>query len=228
MKMKKICFVLMLFVPFLGVKAQETMTPKERITQVMQSEEDFLYADQTCTTMEQALERAQAILMHEVDAYLKQSGEDGEVVKGIVTEQMVTITVQRGDKYRAFVYVNKSSLGAESLTDTVNTSSIEDSAQTETDKSTILGEIANMTSRLQIYDYIQLLKKDGVNITFFERPSTDEQTKMYIILYRRGGNIEAILTPPDENGIRLNLSTGEPDTKNNHPSTSVNGFTYIP
>ena len=226
--MKKTLLVIGLLLPILNIYAQDELTPKEQITQVMQSEESYIYADQTCTTVDQALERAQSILMREVEAYLKQSGEDGEVVKGIVTEQMVTITVQRGDKYRAFVYVNKSSLGAESLTDTVNTSSTEDSALTETDKSTIIGGIANMTSRLQIYDYIQLLKKDGVNITFFERPSTDEQTKMYLILYRRGGNIEAILTPPDENGTRLNLSTGEPDTKNNHPSTSVNGFTYIP
>ena len=256
MKMNKICLILMLFIPFLGVKAQENMTPKEKITQVMQSEEDFLYADQTCTTMEQALERAQAILMHEVDAYLKQSGEDGEVVKGIVTEQMVTVTVQRGDKYRAFVYINKANLNSanqnapvEKATvteqvvvtepviipvpstpkeDVVKEEEIVQPVETVTpiQQDDVLSQITAMTSRLQVYDYICLLQKDGEKISFIEHPYSNEQDNMYLIIYKRGGKIEAILTPTDAQGIRHNLVTGQPDTKNNYPATSVNGFIY--
>ena len=266
--MKKICLILILFIPFLGLKAQENMSPKERITQVMQSEEEFLYADQTCATVEQALERAQAILIREVDAYLKQSGGDDEVVKGIVTEQMVTLTVQRGDKYRAFVYINKANLNTSNYNSSVNeTTIIEQTAVSEQAAVTkqtavtesavasealasnevavqekvlvqpvedvpqvqqyeVLRQITTLASRLQVYDYICLLQKEGERIMFFEHPNANEQENMYLVLYKRGGKIDAILTPVDEQGIRHNLVTGQPDTKNNHPATSVNGFIY--
>jgi len=254
--MKKICLILILSIPFLGLKAQENMNPKERITQVMQSEEKFLYADQTCATVEQALERAQAILMREVDAYLKQSGEDGEMIKGIVTEQMVTLTVQRGDKYRAFVYINKADLGTTNLEKPVEKATATEKTEafeqvvvptppattevaileskteqpvevvTTTKEDEILRHITFMTSRLQVYDYICLLQKDGAKISFYEHPNANEQDNMYLILYKRGGKIEAILTPTDSHGIRHNLITNQPDTKNNHPATSVNGFIY--
>lgn len=251
--MKKICLILILLMTIKAIYAQDELTPKEIITQVMQSEDDYLYADQTCATAEQALERAQNILMREVEAYLMESGEDSEIVKGTITGQMVTITIQRGDKYRAFVYVNKSELGSEKpqvvLSDTIEqnpsdsgvvfhdevvTPTETDSIQTsesvmmQIEDDSVLGNIATMTSRLQVYDYIHLLKKDEEDISFFEHPSAKEQTKMYLVIYRRGGRIEAILTPPDEQGTRYNLVTGEPDSKSNYPSTSVDGFVYEP
>lgn len=245
--MKKILLIFGLLVFTMAIYAQDEPTPKAKITQVMQSEEDYLYADQTCATVEQALERAQNILMQEVEAYLKESGNDGEVVKGTVTEQMVTITVQRGDKYRVFVYVNKSDIDAKTSQPSTEvtvepkptepiivsaTKTKTDSVQAteivvkQNDDNGILGNIVVMTSRLQIYDYIQLLNKEGENISFVEHPSVDEQARMYLILYRRGGQVEAVLTPSDAQGIRHNLATGEPDTKENHPATSVNGFIY--
>jgi hypothetical protein len=251
--MNKIVLIIGFLLSASIVIAQNELTPKERIMQVMQSEEDYLYADQTSATAEQALERAQSILMQEVESYLKESGEDVEIIKGIVTEQMVTITIQRGDKYRAFVYVDKSNLGVEktmnSLNETVelnlndsvavlheeNVESAEtDSVQTDESAITqieyddILVKIEGMTSRLQVYDYIQLLKKEGESISFYEHPTINEQMEMYLVLYRRGGKIAAVLTPPDTQGIRHNLTTGEPDSKSNYPATSVNGFIFEP
>ena len=241
--MKKIVLLFILMLPIAAVlKAQEETSSKDRITQVLQSEENYLYADQTCATVEQALQRAQDILMREIEAYLQQSGEEGEVVKGTVTEQMVTVTVQRGDKYRAFVYINKAELGATHqempiekvsvveqtiIPEAVMTDTTQKTMAVETtEESGILEQIVSMTSRLQVYDYINELKKDGENITFYEHPNTEEQDNMYLILYKRGGKIEAILTPIDSQGIRHNLATGQPDSKNNHPATSVNGFIY--
>ncbi len=240
--MKKIVLLFVLVLPIAAVlKAQEETSSKDRITQVLQSEENFLYADQTCATVEQALQRAQDILMREVEAYIQQSGEDGEVVKGAVTEQMVTVTVQRGDKYRAFVYISKAELGAPhqemptekisvveqtDITEVVADTTQKTMAVETEEESGILEQIASMTSRLQVYDYINELKKDGENITFYEHPNTEEQDNMYLILYKRGGKIEAILTPIDSQGIRHNLATGQPDSKSNHPATSVNGFIY--
>ena len=256
MNMKKICLLLVCFSLFVGLKAQEKQNPKEEITHVLQSEEEFLYADQTCATVEQALKRAQSILMREVDAYLKQSGEDGEVVKGVVTDQMVTLTVQRGDKYRAFVYINKANLNTSNFNSSVDRiTMIEQTAETgpvvaskalasnevavqkevivqpveavpQVQEDDVIRQIMAMTSRLQVYDYICMLQKEGERISFIEHPYSKEQDNMYLIIYKRGGKIEAILTPTDGQGIRHNLITGQPDTKNNYPATSVNGFIY--
>lgn len=250
--MKRVCLFLILLMSAMTFYGQDELTPKEIITQVMQSEEEYIYADQTCATAEQAMERAQNILIQEIEAYLRESGEDGEVIKGTITEQMVAVTVQRGDKYRAFVYVNKSELGAEKpkpiptetsmpiqcdtlISQTVVTIPVEkDTVETSEivviqDKdNSVLDTIVTMASRLQVYDFIHLLNKDGENISFFEHPSISEQANMYLVLYRRGGRIEAVLTPPDDQGIRYNLVTGEPDSKSNHPATSVDGFIYKP
>lgn len=224
--MKRIVLLFALLLPVtMALKAQGELSSKDKITQVLQAEEKYLYADQTCATVEQALQRAQDILMREIEAYLQQSEGNDEVVKGAVTEQMVTVTVQRGDKYRAFVYVNKAELGtAQNDAKQDATQDIEVTLITEGND--ILGRIAAMTSRLQVYDYINELKKDGENITFFDHPNAEEQADMYLILYKRGGKIEAILTPADNQEVRHNLATGQPDSKNNHPATSVNGFIY--
>ena len=81
-----------------------------------------------------------------------------------------------------------------------------------------------MTSRLDVYDYVNQLQAEGKPVSFVNQPKGEELEKMYLVLYRRGGTIEAILTPADTDGVRHNMATGNPDALANHPNTSINGI----
>jgi len=244
--MKKLLFLIMLLCPVMVLWAQSpTENPKQRITEVKQAEDQYIYADQTSVTVEKAVEQAQELLLREVLDYLQQSGETMNDAASILKDQMVTITVQRGDKFRAFVYIDKqfgkekaeAKQEPEKVVEIQKADSTEASipvnelAKTEsvvpvadTSASVILQQIGTMTTRLQVYDYITQLQKEGEKVTFVSHPNAEELESMYILLYKRGGAIEAILTPPDGQGKRYNLATGLPDAQANHPSTSINGF----
>ena len=268
--MKKLLLLVTLLWFAMTLWAQSpTENPKQKISEVKQAEGQYIYADQTSATVEKALEQAQEALLREVMDYLQQNGENLDDASAILKDQMVTITIQRGDKFRAFVYIDKqfgkdgtevnapaeqasatimdeiksatpSVVEQESSVATVTVETHEVSpkpeAVTETpmaeqttpwvDSSTetILQQIGSMTTRLQVYDFITQLQKDGEKVTFATHPQAEELESMYVLLYKRGGTIEAILTPPDAQGQRYNLATGLPDTQVNHPATSVNGF----
>ena len=244
--MKKLLFLIMLLCPAMVLWAQSpTENPKQRISEVKQAEDQYIYADQTSVTVEKAVEQAKELLLREVLDYLQQSGETMNDAASSLKEQMVTITVQRGDKFRAFVYIDKQ-FGKEKAeakqepekvveiqkTDSTEASTpVSELVKTEpvvpvadTSASVILQQIGTMTTRLQVYDYITQLQKEGEKVTFVSHPNAEELESMYILLYKRGGAIEAILTPPDGQGKRYNLATGLPDAQANHPSTSINGF----
>lgn len=209
MNMKKIAALIVMMLPVMALWAQnEVSNQKGRIIEVKQSEAEFIYADQTCTTVDQALKHANDLLMKELQDYFQVMGIDFEASKDKIVDNMVTITMQRGDQFRAFVYIEKS------LFD-------EKKAEPQPDA---LSQMATMNSRLQVYDYVNQLQAEGMSISFVNQLKTEEMDKMYLVLYRRGGIVDAILTPVDANGLRHNLATGEPDDVTKHPNTSINGI----
>lgn len=209
MNKRKIVAMIVMLLPMMALWAQnEISNPKGRITEVKQAETEFIYADQTCPTVDQALKHANDLLMKELQDYFQVMGIDFDASKDKIVDNMVTITMQRGDQFRAFVYIEKS------LFD-------ENKAKPQPEA---LSLMATMTSRLQVYDYVNQLQAEGMPITFVNQPKAEEMDGMYLVLYRRGGAIEAILTPVDAEGIRFNLASGEKDSLENHPNTSVNGI----
>ncbi len=269
MNMKRLIVLFALLVPMLASWAQEeSSTPIKTITEVKQSKDKYLYADQTYTTVDQALTPANEQLMQEVKDYFQMMGMDFEAVKEEVASNMVTITMQRGDQFRAFVYIDKSIFDekadpqtaqegeqqpsekpeiqetatdapAESQSVTVKVPAEDQSANAASDVLTSIlatqivkysmfydafAEMIAMDSRLQVYDYVNLLHADGLPISFVNQPQKEDMNGMFLLVYRRGGDIEALLTPVDANGDRYNMRTGELDALKNHPKTSYNGI----
>lgn len=224
--MKKIITLFVLLLPMAVLWAQnEIPNPKETITEVKQDEERFIYADQTYTTVDQALQHANDLLMKELREYFQVLGVDFETVRESVANNMVTITMQRGDQFRAFVYIEKSVFDGKEETPAKRKEEVEaPSAPKSNLDNSFLSPIASMTSRLDVYDYVNQLQAEGKPVSFVNQPKGEETDKMYLVLYRRGGTIEAILTPVDAEGMRCNMATGEPDALDNHPNTSINGI----
>ena len=244
--MKRLILFLPLLLAGLAVAAQtDVAEQKAQISQVKQAEEQYIYADETCATPEEAMARAQKILQQEVAAFLQQrqgGATDAETVSGIITDNMVQISVTRGDKYRAFVYVSRDSLAdAAKREPTAPTAAAPEpvvEAQPEpapapepvvqprqqdeaAQGGDLLTEIAAYTSKLKLYDYIQQLRKDGVDIEYKMHVQASD-AQCYLVLYKRNGTIEAILTPGA--GVHRNLRTGQEDSVRNHPGCSIDGF----
>ena len=262
--MKRLILFLPLLLAGLAVAAQtDVAEQKAQISQVKQAEEQYIYADETCATPEEAMARAQKILQQEVAAFLQQrqgGATDAETVSGIITDNMVQISVTRGDKYRAFVYVSRDSLAdaakreptaptaaaPEPVVEAQPVAAPEPVAEPEpvvaaqpapapapepvvqprqqdeaAQGGDLLTEIAAYTSKLKLYDYIQQLRKDGVDIEYKMHVQASD-AQCYLVLYRRNGTIEAILTPGA--GVHRNLRTGQEDSVRNHPGCSIDGF----
>lgn len=260
-------FLLTLFLGAISVAfAQDDMnSQKAQISQIKQQEDRYIYADKTCATSEQALSRAKESLEQEVIAFLQQkenTSDNAEAVSEFIADNSIQILIPRGDKFRAFLYVDKDSIRyavshnlrkhpvkdgnlksqaalppskqAASVADIPGKTALQmqpaieasstsanpqSSANTKNDD--ILSVIATFTSKLKLYDYIQELKKEGVDIEYkMHVPASDAQC--YLIFYKRNGTIEAILTPGA--GYHDNLLSGEPDSARNHPNCSIDGF----
>lgn len=226
MNMKKILALFILLLPTMALWAQdEIANQKGRITKVKPSEEEFIYADQTSTTVDQALKHANDLLMKELQEYFQTMGVDFEASKDKIVNNLVTITMQRGNQFRAFVYIKKSLFDGEGKSPVAE--KVEPAAPSVSMSSNddgIFTPMATMESRLQVYDYVNQLKAEGMPITFVNKPQTENMDGLYLVLYRRGGAIEAILTPVDTDGARRNLASGELDDLTNHPNTSINGI----
>ena len=224
--MKKIIALFVLLLPLTVLWAQNGIpNPKETITDVKQNEDRFIYADKTYTTVDQALKHANDLLMNELQDYFQVLGVDFETVRDKVANNMVTITMQRGDQFRAFVYIEKSVFDEKEETPAKKKEEVEASSISRSNlDNSILSPIASMTSRLDVYDYVNQLQAEGKSVSFVNQPKGEEADKMYLVLYRRGGAIEAILTPVDAEGVRHNMASGAPDVLANHPNTSINGI----
>ena len=109
--MKRLSIVILLTITSAVAFAQRPEAEQRaKINKVLQEEEQYLYGDETCADLNRAVEGAKKILAREVEQFLAQQNlatDDEEMVSGIITKNMVQVTVARGDKYRAFVYVSK-------------------------------------------------------------------------------------------------------------------------
>ena len=103
----KFCISLLMISLVGSIFAQQGEDVKARINQVKRDYKNYIFGDQTAPTEEEALQLA----MSELQANLKTYAEDTtqgtiEVVVELIKE-VATITITRGDQYRAFVYVKK-------------------------------------------------------------------------------------------------------------------------
>lgn len=112
MNILKLSFFILL-VSIVGVVAAQDNDGKSRINQVKQNNKDYIFSDKTATTENEAINQAMAELKEKLDEYAEDPSHGPiELIIGLVKE-VVTITVERGDQYRAFIYVKKPDVNKE-------------------------------------------------------------------------------------------------------------------
>lgn len=110
MNRKTPVFTFLLFGFALFCAAQTPDNDRSRIDNVLKNHNDFIYGDVTAPDKENAMKQAMDMLMRDVATYFDESDNDNTIVTGVVTQEVTKITVSRGDKYRAFVYIDKAAI----------------------------------------------------------------------------------------------------------------------
>ena len=82
--------------------------------------------------------------------------------------------------------------------------------------------VINCRSVTQVSDLVTNYQKDGAGLDYKQHASSKD-TDYYLVIYKRGGKLEAILSPSAKGEV-VNILTGEPDGLQNHPGTSLTGF----
>ena len=82
--------------------------------------------------------------------------------------------------------------------------------------------VINCRSVTQVSDLVTNYQKDGAGLDY-KQHATSKDTDYYLVIYKRGGKLEAILSPSAKGEV-VNILTGEPDGLQNHPGTSLTGF----
>lgn len=101
-------FVFLLLISLVGtIFAQSGEDGKARINQVKRDNKNYIFGDQTAATEEEALQLAMAELQENLNIYTEDMTQGTVEVVVELIKEVATITITRGDQYRAFVYVKK-------------------------------------------------------------------------------------------------------------------------
>ncbi len=119
------------------------------------------------------------------------------------------------------VYVPKPNF-VSSTKDTVFVSEVVIREQSRID---YFNDIIKCKTKNQLQDCLTRLNEDGISCEYYETGSIKDINSVYIVLYRRNGIIEAILSPGTETK-RMNILTDTMDSVDNHPACVLCAFKF--
>lgn len=110
--MKRFLFLLLMACLSVQVGFAQSSEVAAAVKQInaIKSDSKYLYAESTTKDWEQAYEDAKALLLAEIDNWVKNQGKKGNDVKGYVAKienNFMEVKTRRGNLFRVFVYIKK-------------------------------------------------------------------------------------------------------------------------
>ncbi len=216
--------------------AQTTEQQKKQINSIKKSKA-YLYAEITTNDQQTALDMAEDMLNQEINKYVaeqKQLRKATNIVLRNRQQVMETISLPRGNMFRAFKYVKKSDIiGADNVELRVNNrnaDSQDDATTTEqtddavgSDKRTeTINRLLAVQKFTELPQVLKQLKQEGRIGQYAKYKELTEPEKNILIIYNKEGNIEALLS---EGAARTNLRTQQADDVKNYPGRGAFGVT---
>jgi len=230
-----------LFICIVMLTAQSLLWGQEQnivqeINKIKANTGEYIYAESTCATWEEALDNAKYLLGVEIETWAKTHGEvdaAGYVAKA--QNSLVEMKSMRGDRFRAFVYVNIKDIFSYKSNnqivvvpvDASNASSItamtpQKSQQAEypgattaePQKNVFEQEILSITDAKNIEPYITNLSKNGKIDSFGKYKDIPAQGDCYLFVYDREMTVSAHLKRVNNNFI--NIQNGKNDDIKNY------------
>lgn len=215
--MRRICTLTLLLFLGLSLSAQSIDEQKKEINRVKKNFSQYIYVEVIDSQEDVALTKARHYLQDEIDEYVsntKKLRSANSVVALNVKEQ--TITMPRGDKYRAFVYVKKADI-IPSESKPIETKPVATPSRREQTINKLLS--LKVFSELETnLPQLQTEKKIGHYAKF---KHLGEPEKYILVIYNQQGVIEAVLS---EGPNRKNLRTGQSDSEKNYKGRGAFGI----
>ena len=248
----KSCFTFLL-VSLVGFcSAQTPDNDRSRIDNVLKNHNDFIYGDVTASDKDNALQQAMDMLMRDVTTYFE-GKEDGNstVVTGVVTQEVTKVTVTRGDKYRAFVYIDKATVDSVGRNRTnaaaTPTKPVEEPVRTvekaqpaptpvsaasssnrvvystaKSNETDIIAGVLSLGTIQELGRYLPEKQKSGDIIHYDNYRSLSDPAAYYLVVCDKSGKIVAVLSPGRD--VRTNLKTNQTDKADNYNNYKIIGF----
>ena len=248
----KSCFTFLL-VSLVGLcSAQTPDNDRSRIDNVLKNHNDFIYGDVTASDKDNALQQAMDMLMRDVATHFE-GKEDGNytVVTGVVTQEVTKVTVTRGDKYRAFVYIDKATVDSVGKARTsvapTPTKPAEEPAKTvekaqpaptpvpatsssnrvvystsKSNETDIIAGVLSLGTIQELGRYLPEKQKSGDIIHYDSYRSLSDPAAYYLVVCDKSGKIVAVLSPGRD--VRTNLKTNQTDKADNYNNYKIIGF----
>lgn len=213
--MKKLLFLL-LMIP-IAASAQSVEQQKKEINRVKKNFAQYIYVEIIDSTETVALDKARHYLLDEVEGFAKETKrlkDAGSVVALNVKEQ--TITMPRGNMFRAFVYVKKSDILASENTAVVTT----EPAPAATRRQVTTDRLLLLTRFDELEECLTQMKQEGRIGHYAKYKHLSNPENYLLIIYNEEGAIEAVLS---EGVDRVNLRTGSSDSVNNYKGRGAFG-----
>ena len=248
----KSCFTFFL-VSLVGLcSAQTPDNDRSRIDNVLKNHNDFIYGDVTASDKDNALQQAMDMLMRDVATHFEGKEDDNyTVVTGVVTQEVTKVTVTRGDKYRAFVYIDKATVDSVGRNHTnaaatptkpaVEPAKTVEKAQpsptpvsaapssgrvvystTKSNEADIIAGILSLGTIQELGRYLPEKQKSGDIIHYDNYRSLSDPAAYYLVVCDKSGKIVAVLSPGRD--VRTNLKTNQTDKADNYNNYKIIGF----
>lgn len=225
---------------------------KETITKVKRSPEQYVYAEATCTTPEEALAVAQELFYLNVNEYVAEQRKLRKSPDIVVNDSKTLkseITMPRGSNmHRCFLYVRKKDiigtkntlvLSADTKESSDDTEQVagaggqlaEGEGQTEETVEVPLVpvfpaaamQLASLKTVQEVNAALKKMKQDGSIIAFDKYKNITDKAAWFLVLYDAQGNVNAVLSDGEE---RFNVATGRKDDLANYPKNAALGVKF--
>ncbi len=238
-----IYFLALLLAMAVTTSAQSVDEQKKKINSIKKSKA-YLYAEITTNDRQSALDLSEDMLNQEINKYVadqKKLRKSANIILRNRQEVMETISLPRGNMFRAFKYVKKSDIiAADNVDVRTNTPVIDNQGNTTTVTKTVASTVPTVqpavsakrmetiSRLLSVQKFTELpkvlkeLKQEGRIGQYAKMKDLSDPEKNVLLIYNREGNIEAVLS---EGAQRTNLRTNQPDSEKNYPGRGAFGVT---
>jgi len=218
--------------------AQSNEDQKKLINSIKKSK-SYLYAEITTNDQQSALDMAEDMLNQEINKYVaeqKKLRNATNIVLRNRQQAMESISLPRGNMFRAFKYVKKSDIiAADNVEVRTNTTTVDEQGKAANVTQTVASTeqpiastrrtetIAQLLAVKKFTELPQLMKKLKGEERIGQYAKIKELTnpeKSVLLIYNREGNIEAVLS---EGPSRVNMKTNQADSEKNYPGRGAFG-----
>lgn len=236
--MTKILTVLAAFlIGSLAVMADSVEDQKKEINRIKKNLDEYLSIEHVDSLEDVALTKAKHYLQELIEEYV-QNNKNLKDASSVVAMNMKSqsITMPRGDKYRAFAYIKKSDILAAdnaSVTTYKKVSSTEEAKSAgssakpisttqpiATRRSETIARLLTLQRFAEVQPALDQMKKDGHINEYAKYKELKDPTQYVLIIYNKNGDVEAVLS---EGRQRTNQKTGQPDDVTNYKGRAALG-----